>query len=39
VFCRSLEDCPTMNMLGKPRACLPNRLFPGNAKTCQFAGQ
>lgn len=38
VFCRKLADCPTMNMLGKPKACLPDPRFPGNAKTCRFAG-
>lgn len=37
VFCRNLADCPTMNMFGKPKACVADRRFPGNAKTCRFA--
>jgi hypothetical protein len=36
VFCRSIRDCPKMNMLGKPRACVPDPTFPGAAKTCRF---
>ena len=39
VFCRSMKDCPTMNMLGKPKACVPEPMFPGKAKVCRFAGQ
>lgn len=38
VFCRTLADCPTMNMLGKPKACVADRSFPGKAKVCQFTG-
>lgn len=38
VFCRNLKDCPTMNMLGKPKACVADPRFPGKAKTCRFAG-
>jgi len=39
VFCRSIKDCPKMNMLGLPKACLPDASFPGKPKTCRFAGQ
>jgi hypothetical protein len=36
VFCRTIKDCPRMNMLGKPKACLPDPAFPGKARTCRF---
>lgn len=36
IFCRTLRDCPVSNMLGKPKACMPNPAFPGRAKTCVY---
>lgn len=36
VFCRKLSDCPKMNMAGKPKACRPDRHYPGNAKVCIY---
>jgi len=39
VFCRRLEDCPVMNLMGKPKACLRDRSFPGNTKTCRYPTQ
>jgi hypothetical protein len=39
VFCRSIKDCPQMNMLGKPKACLADKSFPGKAKTCRYPQQ
>lgn len=38
VFCRTLADCPAMNLLGAPLACAPDSRFPGRARTCRFAG-
>lgn len=37
VFCRTIADCPVMNLLGKPRACAHDRRFPSGTRTCRFS--
>lgn len=36
VFCRTIRDCPVMNMLGRPKACRADKAFPPGVKTCVY---
>jgi len=36
VFCRTIRDCPTMNLQGKPKACRAAPAFPRGVKVCVY---